>query len=213
MNIQPFPGSANLSGSINISPTVTTTYTLTASGNGGTDTEQVTITVNDPPSVTLNVPNSVSYGDVIEIQHSQENSTDAYELRMLMTDLDGVTTNDVADLGAATSTPTTTNTYSPAYTNRGPSTVQFTLYGRGAGAMAAQEIKTVNINIDQLPDVVNFPTSEDKIKSEQPVISPDETVTSEQVVINDIDIPVEIKSSSPIQVQIDDGTYQNIRQI
>ena len=87
------------------------------------------------------------------------------------------------------------------------------MYGRGAGGLAAQEIKTVNINIDQLPDVVNFPTSEDKIKSEQPVISPDETVTSEQVVINDIDIPVEIKSSSPIQVQIDDGTYQNIRQI
>ena len=213
MNIQPFPGSANLTGSINISPTITTTYTLTASGNGGTDTEQVTITVNDPPSVTLNVPNSVSYGDVIEIQHSQENSTDTYELRMLMTDLDGVITEDSADLGAATSTPTTTNTYSPAYTNRGPSTVRFTLYGRGAGGLAAQEIKTVNINIDQLPDVVTFPTSEDKIKSEQPVISPDETVTSEQVVINDIDIPVEIKSSSPIQVQIDDGTYQNIRQI
>jgi hypothetical protein len=213
MTISPFPGSTTLNGNLTVSPTVTTTYTLSASGNGGSDTETVTLVVNDPPSVSLDVPNSVSYGDVIEIQHSQENSTSLYELRMLMTDLDGVTTEDSADLGAATSTPTTTNTYSPAYTNRGPSSIRFTLHGQGAGSLTDQEIKTVYINIDQLPDVVNFPTSEDKLKDEQPVITPDETITSEQVVINDIDIPVEIKSNSPIQVQIENGTYQNIRQI
>ena len=74
-----------------------------------------------------------------------------------MTDLDGVITEDSADLGA-TSTPTTTNTF-PAY-KPWTITVRFTLADEVLGL--AQEIKTVNINIDQLPDVVTFPTSEDK---------------------------------------------------
>tara|TARA_A200000113_G_scaffold225674_2_gene247395 strand:- start:1039 stop:2607 length:1569 start_codon:yes stop_codon:yes gene_type:complete len=213
MNIQPAPGSTTLNGSLTIEPTVSTTYTLTASGNGGTDTKQVTINVNQPASVSIEGPFSVSYGDTIDIQHSQELSTVRYELQVAVTDLDGVITQDTINLGAASSTPQTTYTYAPTYTNRGPSSIRFTLYGQGAGGLADSDQITVPINIDQLPDVINFPVSEDKLIDQQPVITPDAEITSEQVVVNDIDIPVEIKSDYPVQVQIDDGDFQNIRQI
>ena len=40
------------------------------------------------------------------------------------------------------------------------------------------------------------------------------TVTSQQLVVDDIDIPVEVKASSPIQIEIDaDGTWRDIRSI
>jgi hypothetical protein len=70
-----------------------------------------------------------------------------------------------------------------------------------------------NINIDQMPDAIDIPSSEDKFLGEEPVITPDVTVTSEQIVIDDVDIPVEVKASSPIQVEIDDGgVWYNVRQ-
>ena len=59
-----------------------------------------------------------------------------------------------------------------------------------------------------------FSQSEDKLLDEQPVITPDAEVTSQQILIDDIDVPVEIKADQPIQVEIDDsGTFQDIREI
>ena len=58
------------------------------------------------------------------------------------------------------------------------------------------------------------PESLDKIKSETPVISPDVEVTTEEILIDGIDIPVAIKSDSPIQVEIDNsGVYVDVEQI
>ena len=60
----------------------------------------------------------------------------------------------------------------------------------------------------------DIPSSEDKFLGEEPVITPDVQVTSENIVINDIDIPVEIKSNEPIQVEIDNSdNWMNVRQI
>jgi hypothetical protein len=44
-------GSQVLSGSAKITPTVTTSYTLSCSGSGGSVSDSVTVTVNDPPPV------------------------------------------------------------------------------------------------------------------------------------------------------------------
>jgi hypothetical protein len=44
-------------------------------------------------------------------------------------------------------------------------------------------------------------------------MTPDAIVTSEQIVVEDIDIPVEIKSNYPIQVEVDGGTFIEVREI
>jgi hypothetical protein len=72
----------------------------------------------------------------------------------------------------------------------------------------------VPINIDQTPDAIEIPSSEDKLRDELPVITPNIEVTTEQIVIDDIDIPVTIKASQPIQVEIDDsGTYLPVEEL
>ena len=70
----------SVSGSETVSPNVTSTYTLTCTGDGGTASESVTITVNTPPAavaptVTLSAtPSTVSRGGTITLNWS---STDA----------------------------------------------------------------------------------------------------------------------------------------
>ena len=65
MTITPEPGATNLVSFTRISPTVDTVYTATANGVGGTDSDQVTVTVLQPPTVSISGPLSVSYGDDI----------------------------------------------------------------------------------------------------------------------------------------------------
>ncbi len=52
-------GTLPLNGSVSVSPSATTTYTMAATGPHGTDTNDVTITVDQPPSLTLIEPNGV----------------------------------------------------------------------------------------------------------------------------------------------------------
>ena len=53
-----------------------------------------------------------------------------------------------------------------------------------------------------------------KMRDEEPVVTPNVEVTSEQIVVEDIDIPVEIKSDYPIQVEIEnDDNWYNVREI
>ena len=51
--IEPDIGSVDANGSFTVAPVVTTTYTLTASGRGGTTSDQATLTVVNPPSISL----------------------------------------------------------------------------------------------------------------------------------------------------------------
>lgn len=89
-----------------------------------------------------------------------------------------------------------------------------TISGSGFGGLTDTDQHTVYINIDETPLPITIPESEDKLKSEAPVITPDVEITTEQLVVDDIDIPVEIKADSQIQVQIDeDGNWLNVRQI
>ena len=63
-----------------------------------------------------------------------------------------------------------------------------------------------------MPDAIDVPSSE-VLKDEEPVITPESEV-SLTLLVDDIDIPVEIKSDYPIKVEIDsDGVYRDITQI
>ena len=210
MTITPGIGSTNLVSNQIISPTITTTYTATASGLGGTDSQQITITVIQPPEVDLAGPLSVNYGDDIILSHEQVRATTTYELRIKEYDLDSSETDRVVDLGFVASG---TYTDTVVYHDRGPSSIRYELYGEGAGGLQSIKVVTVPINIDQRPDAVDIPSSEDKLRDEQPVITPDAIVTSEQIVVEDVDLPVEIKSNYPIQVEVDGGTFIEVREI
>ena len=74
--------------------------------------------------------------------------------------------------------------------------------------------KTVEVLIDITPTNIIIPETEDKFKNQDPVFAPETEILSELLLIDDIDIPVEIKSNFPIQVDINgDGTWRNVRQI
>lgn len=212
-NIQPGIGSTNLTSFQVVSPTVTTTYTATASGLGGTDSDEITLTVFPPPEVNLNGPINVTYGENVVLTHEQERATIAYELQIAMTDLDGNITNDLVGLGAS-ALGNGTYIHNVPYNNRGPVSIAYTLYAIGPGNLTDSESITVNVDIDQMPFNIEIPESDEKIKSEAPIISPDAEVTTEQIVIDDIDIPVEVKADYPIQVDLDQSAnWTNIREI
>ena len=76
-----------------------------------------------------------------------------------------------------------------------------------------------NVEIDQLPDSINVPENRNEIPSDN-VEAPDfETVISDPIVVDDIDVAVEIKASDPIQVRFgnDDpeieSNWNNLREI
>ena len=90
----------------------------------------------------------------------------------------------------------------------------FQLYVVGQAGLYSTALFDVAINIDRTPDAIDIPSSEDKLRDEQPVITPNAEVTSEQIVVDDIDVPVEIKSDYPIQVEIEQsGNFQDVREI
>ncbi|AOV58029.1 virion structural protein [Synechococcus phage S-CAM1] len=120
----------------------------------------------------------------------------------------------IATLGGGNVGGTYTVTADQLYDDFGARQVDFRLTVYGMGSLQGTDSATTTINIDELPDQLSIPSSEDKFLDEEPVITPDVTLTSEQLYIDDIDIPVEIKSDTPIQVEIDDdGTWRNIRSI
>ena len=64
-----------------------------------------------------------------------------------------------------------------------------------------------------MPDLVQIPPSEDKDMDEEPVISPDIEVTTDEIEIDDLDVPVEITANQPLKVQIDDdGVWHSVRE-
>tara|TARA_B100001939_G_scaffold39301_2_gene30574 strand:+ start:5839 stop:7710 length:1872 start_codon:yes stop_codon:yes gene_type:complete len=224
MSISPGFGLQNLSGQLTVSPTETTTYTLYASAPGFDgrlqDSVSLTLTVLQPPSATLTIPSIIDWGDSsFQVLFEFENVL-SYDLTVEYTDLDGVVITHPAFTGADPSQTTVnlligdeSSSTIPKWNNRGYSSGKVKLKAYGAGSLFVEKESTFSINIDQMPDPVDIPSSEDKFLGEEPVITPDVTVTSDNIVINDVDIPVEITADSPIQVEIDaGGVWYNVRQ-
>ena len=64
--IEPGIGSVNVNGSISVSPTETTTYTIIATNRGGTASDSITVTVYQPPTVSLNAaPETILLGETL----------------------------------------------------------------------------------------------------------------------------------------------------
>ena len=212
--LSPNLGLQNISGNITLSPTETTLYTIAVGGLAGTDSDELTITVNQPPTVSLLAPVTTDYGNDIVLEYDYTNSEEGAILEMSK---DGGGYVQIADenlLGGGDVAGDFIVTADQLYDDFGARTVQFRLTVYGTGSLQGEDFAETTINIDEMPDQITIPASEDRFIDEEPVITPDVEVTTDQLVINDIDIPVEIKSDTPIQVEIDDdGIWRNIREI
>ena len=93
------------------------------------------------------------------------------------------------------------------------------MFASGCGGTVFAEAVTVNVNIDQLPDLINIPDSLDQIPLDQVESPEDDVVLSDPILITDIDIPVEIKADLPIQVRFDnddpnlESSWNDVRNI
>ncbi len=210
MSITPGIGATNLSGFQAVTPTQDTTYTLTASGPGGTDTEQITLTVIQPPELNLTGPLAIPYGQsTVDFSYEAVNAL-SIDVSIIQRDLDN---SDDFFTDTAT-TDGSVYTYTPTWGNRGPQSILVTMTANGQGGL--QTIRQVNVpvNIDQTPNAIDIPSTEDKLRDEEPVITPDVEVVSEQIVVEDIDIPVEVKANYPIQVEIDNSNvWYNVQEL
>jgi len=211
----------NLTSSSTVCPTTTTTYSAKVSGDGGEDTDSITLIVYQTPTVSLTAPNQLNYGQQGTISYSSSyanvsiNVTPAYQYS------DGLVTGEVISLPVAssaesgatgTSVSGTFQTTIP-YTTKGPRSVTYGIVASGNGGSVSQQA-TITILIDETPQNIIVPETEEVFKDQDPVITPDSTVVSTVLEISDIDIPVEIKADRPIQVDINDQeSWQNLRRI
>ena len=213
----PGVGEVNISGGpVTVSPTINTVYTLTASHPlAGQDSDQVEIIVLQPPTVSLSGPLSVDYGQNITVSIEATNATTSLQLLAIYhyEDNPGSSYEIVEEFGVAEQFNGQEELIVP-YTDFGPNRIEYRLYAIGAGGLTDEADIEVDINIDRTPDALSVPEVADAIKNEDPVISPDQEVTSVQLVVDDIDVPVKIKADYPIQVEIDDdGVYRNVEEI
>jgi hypothetical protein len=220
--ISPGIGQSNLSGNQNVSPTVNTTYVGVASGLGGTGSGELEITVLQPPTITAAGPLNVLWGQGIPVSIEATNAPGgiSYVATYYYTDGSSVVQPSV-DIPNSAGDEVNIQAYTIGinYDDTlplplGPENIDLLFTVDGYGDLTATFPLTMPIIIDETPNVIDIPESDDTFRDENPVVTPDVEVTTQQIVVDDIDIPVEIKADYPIQVEIDnDGTYQDVRQI
>ena len=217
MSIDNGIGVTNLNGYQTVTPTQSVVYTGTATGLGGTGSDTAVLTVLPPPTLSVSGPIVVDYLDDMPFSISATNVPGGVSFTTAY-----VNTNGTQEQEASVTIPGSNGdlveisdyAYTPVYDNFGPTSVTFLFTANGYGGLVAYEQVVIPVNIDQTPDAIDIPSTEDKLRDEIPVITPNVEVTSEQIVVDDIDIPVEIKSDYPIQVEIENGdVWYDVRQI
>ena len=217
-------GQVLLVSSTSVSPSVSTTYTLTASGLGGNDTAEVTLEVCQIPQISSTFPSTLDYGDTPSVTVSYRNATSVAQINAVYTGTNGVVTTGTIPLTLSASDKNNVETtvevdLNIPWNNFGPETIEYTLSAVGCGGNVNTESQFVNVEIDQLPEAINIPDSLNVIPEDQVEAPDDDTVLSDPIVIEDIDIPVEIKANKPIQVRFDDDdpnletSWNDLRQI
>ncbi|AIX23927.1 virion structural protein [Synechococcus phage ACG-2014j] len=211
----------NLTSNSNVTPSVTTVYTGQASGIGGTDTGSVTVVVYQPVELSVDYPDNLLYGNQGNISVTTKYATDSVTITPTYTyDFIGsnvgsavnLPINDSAELGGTESTNEYTTTI--PYNDRGALTVSYVVRATGKLGNFKEETFSITIIVDDTPENLNIPESEDLLKDQTPVVSPEVEVLSDLLLIDDIDIKVEIKSNYPIQVDLNQNDdWKDVRQL
>ena len=211
----------NLTSNSNVSPSNTTIFTGELSGVGGTDTGSVTVVVYQPVQLSVDSPVNLVYNNQGTINITTKYATESITITPTYNyDFVGSTVgpavnlpvNDSAEIGGTQSTTTYTTTI--PYTDRGPLTVGYVVMATGKLGNFKEQVFNIPIIIDDTPENLNIPESEDLLKDQTPVVSPEVEVLSDLILIDDVDIKVEVKSNYPIQVDLNQSDdWTNIREI
>ena len=212
----------NLESNETVSPSVTTTYSGYVTGLGGTSpVASATLIVYYPPTLILSYPASLDYGvqGIIEYEGDYANTSVTLSATYNY-DYVPDTTDDIVNLNTASSAEFGPNSsYSGdydttiVYNDRGPLSVTYTIIASGNGGSETR-IFTIPINVDKTPDNLDIIETDEKLKDQDPVYTPETEILSEMYYIDDIDIKVEIKANNPILVDVDkNDDWQKIRQI
>ena len=105
--------------------------------------------------------------------------------------------------------------YTPSWDTWGPSEITYVLTANGEGGTVVAPMQSTTVIIDREPENMAIPETEDTFKDQDPVFTtPDADVVSQLLLVDDIDIPVEIKSNFPIEVQVNDADgFKKVRSI
>ena len=208
-------GSVSVNSSHTATPTDDTTYSISVSGLGGSDSDQLTIIVQKPPTVILTGPTTdVDYNSQVSLSYDGTNVFVAFTLSVRYNYTDGTSSTWQTVESLPTGELVTGSTlHTPSWNQFGPSSIEYKLVGESVGNLLDEQTITVPVTIDTMPDTIVIPSSDEEFINQE-VITPDAAVTSEDIEVTDIDIPVEIKSNYPIQVDINDsGTWDDVREI
>lgn len=214
VTISPGIGVVNISGQRQICPEQTTTYTITATGLGGTDVEERTLIVYQPPTLQISGPESLNYGQQGVITYEATNVDISFTVEPVYNYKNG----DVSGSMFNTNLPLGTNligSYETTipYNEYGPFGVTYTITATGNGGQETRQI-TIPINVDETPDNFLIPETEEAYKSQDPILTPDETIISYEIKVDGVDIPVEVKADKPILVEVNnDDMWEQIRSI
>ena len=211
----------NLNSNSNVTPSDTTIYTGRVSGVGGTDTGSVTVIVYQPVELSIDSPTNLIYGNQGTINVTTKYATDSITITPTYNyDFIGSSTGSVVNLpvnnAAVIGGTESTNGYTTTipYTDRGPLSVVYVVRATGKLGNFQEQVVTIPIIIDDTPENLNIPESDELLKDQTPVVTPEVEVLSDLILIDDIDIKVEVKSNYPIQVDINqDNDWTNVREI
>jgi len=214
----------NLTSSSTVCPADTITYAATVSGLGGSDSDSISLTVYQIPTLSVTVPETLDYGVNGTFTYSSQYADISLNAKIYYRYATGspVLISDTNLPKASSSQLSAPDNQTKAsgtidldmqYDDFGPRYVDVVMTATGNGGTATISREIV-INIDETPDNIIIPEKEDAFKSQDPVFAPETEVLSELLLVDDIDIPVEIKANSPIQVDINgQNNWQNLRQL
>ena len=191
-------GAVNINGNRVVCPTETITYTINVSGLGGADSDSITLTVYQPPTVEITGPVSINYGQQGTLNYEATNTDISLRVTPTYNYRGSSVVGTVINLLTGASVNGQITTQIP-YNDFGPFNVTYVIVATGNGGQETKQI-TIPINIDETPTNFLVPESEELLKDQAPIYTPDAIATSYKIVIGDIDIPVEIKADKPILI-------------
>lgn len=215
-----------LTSSETVCPQETTTYTIQAYGAGGySDPASVTVYVFYVATASIDGPDEINYGDQLFISFDTQYADISIVLTPLYYYVDGtssagspinITPATTAESGRPNSeTVVSSSAYQiPVTWNTiGPERIEVQIVAQGRGG-SASDIVSIDVKIDRTPDNLIIPEKEDAFKEEDPVVTPETDILSELLYIDDIDIPVEVKSNYPLKVDLNqEGIWRDLREI
>ena len=202
-------GPVNINGFRQVCPTETIIYTINVTGIGGSDSDTITLTVYQPPTVDLTGPVSLNYGQQGTLSYQANNADISLKITPTYNYRGSSVTGTVINLPTGASVDGTITTQIP-YNDVGPFIVTYTIVATGNGGQETKQI-IVPINVDETPDNFLIPESEELFKDQAPIFTPDSNITTYKILIDSIDIPVEVKADKPIL--IDKNEQQDWKQI